>query len=531
MGIPLIYCDTQVAVTGEDVIVSTRNLTSSGVWTFVNAEVGSEINIIGGGLTETFLKFQCLIPLNPLFIRYDRPQNSILNGSTWENPTNGLAYDWVGGTNQTNIVAGDGWNFDGNSQRVTRANTTDKTYISQGNIGLSDDLNYGFQIEYRSTSPIEVHIGSKGYNFPPTNEGPPFNIYPITHEGGDFTFVVGNATGVQWIFSDGSTDTDNVVYKSLPSGTSYLIVDDFVGVTMSSLNNTFIINGNLSDIPFGVDDVEFRNTKMTGNIGVLDHIGSKIAITNTPTVSGNVSAVYNIPTHIDLSHTGVVGNVGVLENVTDYLNLSNTVVHGYIDNFTALTKHLDLSYTSISGDIVAVSGVADYIDLSYPSLSTDIYGDIADLSGTSVVKLNGTNVTGIIPLKTAGIYWSLDNTSLSQGEIGQCLINLASWAVSSDTRNGYFRCKDGMPPVIDSNLVTWYWSVYGAGGSWVPANGYEMWATIETLLDMGWTIEVNYERDETWIWSPYVWHSYYKEVCHFNIYSLEWDCEDVKYFY
>ena len=525
MSIPTIYCNKKQALPNEEITVFAD--IGRGEWRFPNAAT-SDIIIVEGDITSNVMTFKCLRDYDPLIVGFAVIINQIKNGAIWEDTQDrGLGDYWNGLPSQENIIY-TGWNFDGRSQHVNQTTITDPK-IWQSNLTVSGG-DYSVELDYRATKDLTLKVGGSSFVLSASDEGEPFNIYPIVHGAGLFEFTVANATGIQWIFPNDTTSVNSSVFTTLPAGTTYLTVDDFSTVNFYSWYMGDKLVGDLSDIPSGVNSINFEDTATSGILREITHISDTIWLPNCVNVSGTIGSFTNLSTSIELSGCGLItGNIAALRSVSTHVGLHGHGVQGAIVSLSGVSSHVDLATGNIYGDISELSGVSDYIDLSYPAVRDNISGDIGTLSGTDTVILDGTDVKGYIKPMNECSYWSLDNTSLSAIEISQSLINLAGYATSFNIRDGYFRCKDGMPFVIDELYHTVYLNGSGPQGSGdTTSGGYEMWATIKTLESLGWVIDVNYYVDENWEYDDEWWWHYYYE-CYWQDYGGDWICTMRRY--
>ena len=517
MGIPTIYCNTKQAMPNDEITVIAD--IGGGEWRFPNA-IPSDIVIVDGTTTSNVMTFKCIREYSPLIITFAIQTSLIINGVNWEDTQgNGLGDRWRSSVRQWNTIR-TGDMFEGRSQHVEQR-ISYGAYLSQENINI-DNGSYTLEFDYRSSADYNVQIGEHSFELSATDIRTPFNIYPIVHSAGVLNFTIANATDIQWIFPNGDTSTNSSIMVGVPSGTTYLTVNDFSTISVDSWD-TDVIAGELSDIPKGVNGIYFRGSGISGQIDELTHISDIIYLPDCVNVNGTIGSFNTLTTTIELSGCGFIsGNIIALSSVARHVGLhGHSGIQGPISALSGVSSHIDLAYGGVYGEVSEVSGTSDYIDLSYPSVSSDIYGDIGVLSGTNIVKLNDTNVAGYVRPNNIATHWELDNTSLSIPEITESLINIAGFAVtySDSISGGYFRCVDEMPCIIDES----YNSVYMKDGVSVTANGFEIWATIKTLESMGWTVEVNYNEYTYWHFDPSWWHSYYS-TCYWSDFGDTWLC-------
>lgn len=526
MSIPSIYCDKKEVPVGGEVTL-TANL-GNGVWDFENATIGDEIIMLSGTVYSSEITFKCITTIDPLIINYFTYQNLIHNGIAWvDSDDDNLANYWYGSSNQTNHIL-TGYKFNGQSQRAT-LNTNGIGYIAQRNISIQSST-MTLEFMYRSTQDIEVSVDTFNDTTVKTEDGSIFPIYPLLHGAGDFEFAVINGANVRWVLSDGTFSNNNIVNKTLPAGTSYLIVDDFSDVEVYSFNTKSNYIGNLSDVPSDVQGITLRETGVLGSLNEITHVTKTVDLNSCTGVEGNIVSLTNVEKYIDVTECGnVFGNIKSLRDTSEHVGCGgHPDIYG---NFGALYNtalFVNASGCNIDGDIATLVGTSDYINLSHPTVSENVYGDIAHLYGTDTIILDNTAVSGRVVNYSIGTYWALDDTSLTKGEITQSLINIAGHAVSNGIYDGYFKCKHNMAYVIDDDFDSYYPNRdgIGLGGE---GSGYELYSTIKVLEYLGWTILVNYKWKQEWEdqWEDYrCWWLNYYATCYWNDGGGDWICTD-----
>jgi len=362
MGIPTIYCDKKQALSGEEITVIAS--IGEGVWEFPNALSG-DIEIVSGVVTDNVLTFKCLATYDPLTISFRVIENTITNGQKWEDTTidgESLADAWSTPSGQENQIL-TGWNFEGNSQRCTQL--TGSPSISQANLTVSGG-EYTVELDYRAYSDIELKIGGNVFPLARTDEGPNFPIYPIVHDEGVIEFETTDGGNVKWIFADGSVENGDLsVSKLVPEGTSYLIMDSFVGQSIGSLETGSTYIGSLSDLPSGLSIVELDGTGVVGDIIELDHVQDVVTISNSAGVYGDISVLSDVSSVIDLS--GSPNIYGDIENLdyTESIYLDGTQVSGTVA-LSAEATHWNLNNTVLSKQELETSliRIANYASLT-----------------------------------------------------------------------------------------------------------------------------------------------------------------------
>jgi hypothetical protein len=374
MAIPTIYCDKKQALPG-DVITVTATI-GSGEWFFPNALSGDIVNISGDQLTpqeldNNTLTFKCLSIYDPLIVSFLVIEDTVINGSKWTDSftDNILADNWVTPSGQeTSILSG--WNFEGRSQRVTQSLSGNNPSIMQEDLTVSGG-EYTTELQYRAYSDIQLKVGGHVFDLVRTNEGPNFAIYPIQHEAGFIDFEATDGGNIKWLFADGSVSYDTSVAKNIIGGTSYLIMDDFVGQSIGSGNTDLSYIGSLSDIPSGLSILELDNTAVSGDIVEINHVQDVVSITNSENIEGNVSQLSTLTSVMDFEGCpNIYGNIGDLKT-TDQIVLNATEVYGEVSVDALATSwklnNTLLSKTQLENSIInlATSAVANDVEYGY----------------------------------------------------------------------------------------------------------------------------------------------------------------------
>lgn len=343
MAIPTIYCDKKQALPGEEITVIAS--IGTGEWQFPNALSG-DIEIISGTLDSNVLTFKCLNIYDPLIVSFLVIENKVVNGASWKDTVNVdiLGDNWTTPSGQENEIL-EGWNFEGRSQRVNQI-TSGVPSISQADLTVSGEQ-YKVEIDYRAYEDIELKVGGHTFELARTAEGPTFLVYPIVHESGLVDFEATNGGNIKWLLSDGSVDYDTNVSKEIIGGTSYLIMDSFVGQSIGSGVTNLNYVGSLSDIPSGLSIIELPNTSVVGDISELEHIQDVVNLSGSVGVSGDIIELANVSSVISLNGcSDVYGDISNLD-YTDRIELDGTTVTGIV-NPTAEATHWSLNSTNLN---------------------------------------------------------------------------------------------------------------------------------------------------------------------------------------
>lgn len=343
MSIPTIYSNVKQANPGDEITVIAS--IGSGVWGFPNADP-DDIEIVSGSLNSNVLTFKCLSDYDPLTIIFSAIQNNIVNGSEWDDDINSIFYGsgvlgdyWITPANQSNEILS-GYNFDGNSQRITQT-LSGGASISQYNLTVSGE-SYGLELDYRAYSDITMSIGGHSFELSATDEGPSFPIYPIQHGSGLFNFETTDGGNVKWLLADGTVSNSLSISTQLIEGTSYLTMDSFNGQGINSDGTYTNYIGTLSDLPSGLGTVQLEGTNVVGDIIQLNHVQDVVHITDSDSVYGNVQELSGLSYAIDLSGCpNISGDISQL-NFVEIINLEGTSVSGSIlENSEALDIRLN----------------------------------------------------------------------------------------------------------------------------------------------------------------------------------------------
>jgi hypothetical protein len=322
MSIPTIYCNKKYAIPGEEITIMSE--LGEGAWSFQNA-IPEDIVVISGEMTDSVITFKCLNEYDPLIVSFLTMIDVVKNGSAWVDRTGSdiLGDYWrISNTSKGEILTG--WNFAGRSQRVTKI-FNGGSYITQNNLTIEDG-EYTVSLDYRASDDIELEVGGNRFNLQKTFESIPFPIYPISHTDTRLSVVVSNALDTEWIFSDDTYSSDDVINNTYPKGTSYLICTPFNGVNINFISsNNRGIYGSLSDIPSGISSFSISESNIIGDIAEISHIVDTVDIRESP-VHGDISVLGGLTTKVNLLGTGVSGTIP-----------SDTICPWWVLDFTGLS--------------------------------------------------------------------------------------------------------------------------------------------------------------------------------------------------
>lgn len=331
------------------------------IWNFPDSTLGIDYEILAGDIYSVVLTIRILKTIEEFTVEQIITSNKVLNSTDWVDLSgaSGVADNWnAPTTTQTNTIE-TGWNFSGKSQRVTQG--TGRSYIYQD--GLVDTFEgHNISLKYRASKPLTIQVGGRTFNLPIT-EASEFNIYPIQHSQGVVAFEGLDGGGNEWILTDGTFLATDSFSKNLPAGTSYLIMDDFTGSSITSLGTGLIYVGDLQDIPKNVGIIELEDTNVAGDIIELNHILETVYISNASGVYGEVQALSGLTGAIDLNGcSGVSGDISSLTNA-QHIILNGCPVSGVLPSGASYIE-LNLSDTSLTFDdlndtIINASEMAD----------------------------------------------------------------------------------------------------------------------------------------------------------------------------
>jgi hypothetical protein len=363
MSLPTIYCNKKHALPGELItVVADLDI---GVWDFPNALDG-DIVMVSGEMDERVLTFKCLNEYDPLIVSFLSMTDMVKNGSGWADQTgnNILADYWrTSSASTTKILTG--WNFDGRSQRVTQI-AHGQSYITQDDLTMING-EYTVSLDYRATDNIELNVGGNTYTLLKTFESPPFPIYPIVHNYGRVNFETTDGGHIQWVLSDGSYESGTIIDKILPTGTSYLIMDNFVGESINSGGTGGSYVGSTSDLPRGLSIYESESSNIEGDISELDHITDVLSITNNEHIYGDIINLKDISSVIDLNGSvNISGDIGSLD-YTDHISLSGCSVCGVVSSSAEAT------YWNLNNTLLTVGELGESIkNIAAYAISLDV---------------------------------------------------------------------------------------------------------------------------------------------------------------
>lgn len=350
MSIPTIYSNVKQALPGEEITVIAS--IGSGEWEFPNALSG-DIEIVEGSLTSNVLIFKCLNVYDPLIVSFKVIEDKVFNGSSWTDAVNSgvygddvLADGWTTPSGQENMIL-TGWNFEGRSQRVNQT-LSGVPSITQANLTVSGE-SYTVELDYRAYTDIELKVGGHTFELSATNEGPEFPIYPIQHGTGVVSFETTNGGNVKWLLADGSVVTNLTFTKELLAGTSYLIMDSFVGQGVNAMETGSNYIGSLSDFPSGLGIIQLDETNVYGDIAELNHVEDVVNIVGSDGIYGDVKELSGVSYAVDLSGCpNIYGDISYLDAV-EIINLDGTSVSGSILE-TADVMDVRLNNTNLNKD-------------------------------------------------------------------------------------------------------------------------------------------------------------------------------------
>ena len=519
MSNAIIYCDTKEVNPGDVVTISSTDIanSSSSTWKFENA-TSNDIEILNQDpawsydqkLKSQELVFKCNRAIEPLIIKFESPTNLVLNSSIWETTVNPPQYgdNWETShpdTQSGDIVVGGGyWGFNGRCQRVTyNGDVFGASSLKQSNIGITTAGAHNLSLRYRSTSTLNINIGSNSIALEATDSTKTGLVYPIHHSAGILSLNADGGGNKSWIFQDGSFSSAEAITKELNEGTSYLLVQDFHDLTISAPYHADIINGDLSDISDGLVSVTYPSSNMTGRISEINHIKECVALPNNIGIRGDINAMADVKYYIDLSdNISINGNLNSLAHNTtlNHVNLSNTGTVGDIGHLHSVHHYVNLSGCDVEGAIAPRSEVTDYIDISDPD-TTRVVGNVGSLKSTNTVKLNNTNVNGHVTTFNNVVNWELNNTNIGNDGLEKSLIYMAAYIVRYTFYNGSFKCR------ADANLAT--------------ITDKALISTIYTMRFLGWEVDVDFYDLNSEIYNDFNrhggtrswWLNYYDTCC------------------
>lgn len=364
MQYPIIYSNKKHMFSGDEVVLSrgpwTSSVSSDSVWAFPESTLGVDYQIVDGDIYAESITIKLLRNYEEFIIQQIISDNQIINSEDWTDTIiPGLADDWNAPTfTQTNEIL-TGWNFDGNSQRVTQSVGT--AYILQEGV-VNEIDEYQLALKYRASNPISITVGGVNFSLSAT-EIDPVAIYPIQHEAGEIDFMAVDGGNNKWILTDGTFANTSRITKTLPAGTSYLIMDNFNGSSITSIGTGLTYVGNLEDIPKNVSVIELENTNVSGNIAELYHIKKTVYISNSDGIYGDISSLSGLTDTIDLSGcSNITGDVGTLKNPLTII-LDGCPVSGELATDSSFTyvniSNTNLSRTELGNSIINTSNRAD----------------------------------------------------------------------------------------------------------------------------------------------------------------------------
>jgi len=212
--------------------------------------------------------------------------------------------------------------------------------------------------------------------------------YPIPMAAGTMDFTITNGQGILWVFPDGTTSTSAHPAKVLASaGTCWLYLTNW------GASNLQITDAN-------------TNTKYTGNLADLPPLTYYLSLSGCSLVTGSLAD---------------------LPPLTNTLSLSGcSLVTGSLADLPPLTYYLDLYGCSlVTGSLADLPPLTYYLSLGGCSLVTGSLADLPPLTNT--LSLSGCSlVAGVLSPHTSLKYCYLAGTGVSQSDMDQTIINLAT---------------------------------------------------------------------------------------------------------
>ena len=172
---------------------------------------------------------------------------------------------------------------------------------------------------YRGTTPMNIYLGDVPVSI---------EVWFIEHGAGLLDLAVTGATGLLWVFPDGTTSTAARPRKTVPDGITRCYASNWTAGGMQIGSNWVAqtaYHGNVKDLPRVTGALSLGNcTQVTGALADLPRVTDYLDLGNCTQVTGALADLPRVTSTLSLCNCAqVTGTLADLPRVTDYLDLGN----------------------------------------------------------------------------------------------------------------------------------------------------------------------------------------------------------------